>query len=267
MAEKAADITPARLSTRLPETDAPLELRQFASSFNAMLDRLADGYDHLSQFSADLAHEIRTPIGAMIGQTQVALGQVRSADEYQGVLESNLEELDRLSHMVDNMLFLAHADHAGLSIDKSSLNLNEELGKIAEYFEGLADERQLSFEVEANGTVLANPMLWRRAVSNLVVNAVRYAAPGTVARLIGHADSSGAHVIVENEGLPIPPQHLERLFDRFYRGDVARSKSTESNGLGLSIVRAIMTLHSGTASVSCTPGGHVRFTLDFPHPG
>jgi two-component system heavy metal sensor histidine kinase CusS len=264
IAARAAEISPGNLSIRLSEEDAPLELRLLTRSFNAMLDRLGDGYQRLSQFSADLAHEIRTPVGALIGTTQVTLGKTRSVDEYQAVLESNLEELTRLSTIAENILFLAQADHAALVIDHSRIGLGEELNKIAEYFEGLADERGLTFDVKASGEAWVNPVLYRRAVNNLVVNAVRYAHADSVVRLFGEQDASGAAIVIENDGEAIPPEQLVRLFDRFYRGDAARSRFTESNGLGLSIVRAIMTLHGGTAEASCPRPGLVRFELRFP---
>jgi len=264
IATRAAQISPANLAVRLDSEAAPLELRQLTHAFNAMLDRLADGYQRLQQFSADLAHEIRTPVGALIGQTQVALAQPRDIDEYQQLLESNLEELNRLSHIAENILFLAHADHAGLSIERQPVDLRTELDRIADYFEGLADERGMRFEVDAAGVVSANPMLCRRAINNLVVNAVRYGAGDTVVRLSGAQDEGGSTVTVENAGEPIPSAQLDRLFDRFYRGDAARSAFTESNGLGLAIVKAIMHLHGGSARVVCPLPGVVRFELRFP---
>jgi two-component system, OmpR family, heavy metal sensor histidine kinase CusS len=264
IATHAAQISPTNLAVRLDSQAAPVELRQLTHAFNAMLDRLADGYQRLSQFSADLAHEIRTPVGALIGQTQVTLAKPRETDEYQQLLESNLEELNRLSHIAENILFLAHADHAALSIDREPIDLNGELVRIAEYFEGPADERGMRFDVEARGMATVNPMLCRRAINNLVVNAVRYGSGDTVVRLRGAQDEVGATVVVENDGRPIPPEQLDRLFDRFYRADSARSAFTESNGLGLAIVKAIMHLHGGTARVLCPAPGVVRFELRFP---
>ncbi|MGF6506850.1 heavy metal sensor histidine kinase [Paraburkholderia sp. 32] len=264
IATRAAQISPTNLAVRLDDEAAPVELRQLTHAFNAMLDRLADGYQRLQQFSADLAHEIRTPVGALVGQTQVALAQPREADEYQQLLESNLEELNRLSHIAENILFLAHADHAALSIERQPVDLHGELIRIADYFEGLADERGMRFEVDAAGVASANPMLCRRAINNLVVNAVRYGAGDTIVRLRGAQDEAGALVTVENEGEPIPAVQLDRLFDRFYRGDAARSALTESNGLGLAIVKAIMHLHGGSARVVCPLPGVVRFELRFP---
>lgn len=262
--DQAARIHPIDLSIRFPEDDAPRELRDMVSVFNAMLDRISLGYDRLSQFSADLAHEIRTPVGALIGQTQVALHRVRRPDEYQQVLESNLEELNRLSHIVDNILFLARADHAMLDIERAPLALDDELRGIADYFEGPAEEAGLRFTVRASGTALANAPLVRRALHNLVVNALRYSRPGTTVRLIAEPLQGGALIAVENDGAVIPAEQLERLFDRFYRADATGARPAASSGLGLAIVKAIMALHHGEARVSCSAAGTIRFELRFP---
>jgi two-component system heavy metal sensor histidine kinase CusS len=265
VAAQAALINPINLAIRLPEHDAPRELQQMVAVFNAMLDRIATGYERLSQFSADLAHEIRTPVGALIGQTQVALNRTRSPGEYQQVLESNLEELNRLRLIVDNILFLAQADHAALEVERTPLAMAEELHGIAEYFEGLADEAGLRFTVQASGSARVNAALCRRAIHNLVVNALRYSAPGSTIRLIGDQADGVSTIAVENDGVPIPAEQLGRLFDRFYRADAARGRPAESSGLGLAIVKAIMDLHGGEARVSCSPSGTIRFSLHFPN--
>ncbi|MFJ9449706.1 heavy metal sensor histidine kinase [Herbaspirillum sp. NPDC101397] len=265
MSRRAAEITPANLSTRLREEDAPAELRQLAGALNAMLDRLENGYEHLSQFSADLAHEIRTPVNILMGQTQVTLGQRRNAEEYEQLLESNLEELTRLSRIIENILFLAQTDHAELVVDRSAIDLKEELQKIADYFEGVAAERDMQFEVDvAPGLACsANLVMWRRAVSNLVVNAVRYGDAGTAIRISARLTADGVAIDVANRGAAMTRQQMERMFDRFYRGDKSRSEFTESNGLGLAIVKAIMTVHGGTAAVACSADGWIAFSLLF----
>ncbi len=267
VAAQAALIDPINLAIRLPEHDAPLELQEMVAVFNAMLDRIATGYERLSQFSADLAHEIRTPVGALIGQTQVALNRTRSPDDYQQVLESNLEELNRLRLIVDNILFLAQADHAALDIERTPLEMADELHRIAEYFDGPADEARLRFEVQASGSAFVNAALCRRAIHNLVVNALRYSTPGTTIRLIGTQGDTVSTIAVENDGVPIPAEQLARLFDRFYRADAARGRPAESSGLGLAIVKAIMALHGGEAAVSCAASGAIRFELRFPTRG
>lgn len=264
MADKAAEITPNRLSARLDVAHAPAELQSLAASFNAMLDRLEHGYERLLQFSADLAHELRTPIGVLIGETQVALAHERNVGEYRGVLESNLEELERLARIAQNILFLAQADHGQQRIERERLDIREELETIGAYFEGIADERRITFEIDADGEMSANAIMCRRAIGNVVVNAVRYATAGTVVRLSGHADQYGARIVVGNRGPRIGQEELGKLFDRFYRGDAARSEFTESSGLGLSIVQAIMGLHGGRVTADCTRDGWIEFSLLFP---
>lgn len=265
MADKAAEISPNHMSARLDVALAPTELQSLAASFNEMLDRLEHGYERLVQFSADLAHELRTPIGVLIGETQVALAHERTVAEYRGVLESNLEELERLSRIARNILFLAQADHGRQPIDRGRIDIRCELEAIAEYFEGIADERGITFEIDAEGAMIANAIMCQRAIGNIVINAVRYADAGTVVRMRGHADATGAHIVIGNRGPRMERGELTRLFDRFYRGDAARSEFTESSGLGLSIVKAIMRLHGGSVSADCTADGWIEFALRFPH--
>ncbi len=262
IAEQAAAITPARLHSRLQLADTPVELNQLSQAFNAMLERLDDGYRRLTQFSADLAHEIRTPVGSLMGTAQVTLQQPRSVDEYQGVLASSLDELERIARMVESILFLARADDAQAVLDLRELELEEEIQRIVAYFEGLADERQLHLRHEGGGRLRADPMLLRRALSNLVANAIRYADAGSEI-LIRVREEKGARLIqVENSCSPLHPGQLERLFDRFYRADLAR-QGGESNGLGLAIVAAIMRLHGGSVSVRQDGARRIRFELRF----
>ena len=263
--DKAAEITPTKLSVRFGMTDAPPELRALTAAFDAMLDRLEKGYQHLNQFSADLAHEVRTPVNIMMGQSQVALQQARSPAEYEQVLESNVEELSRMARIIENILFLANADQEGPVADQVEIDVPTELEKIAEYFEPLAAEKNMSFEVTASGKMFANLIMWRRAVNNLVLNAIRYGKPGTTIRLTSAQTEVTDTISVVNQYDASMPIDTDRIFDRFYRGDESRSVYTESNGLGLSIVRAIMRLHRGAASVAHLAGeSAVVFMLEFP---
>jgi two-component system heavy metal sensor histidine kinase CusS len=262
MAARAADVTPENLAIRLDVGAAPAELQTFAASFNAMLDRLTVGYQRLLQFSADLAHELRTPVGVLIGQTQVLLVHPRSAGEYRQVLESNLEELERLARIAENILFLARTDHERQGLPdaaRTAMPLEDLLGTIGEYFEGLAEERDLHFDIAASGVVRADALMCRRAINNVVVNAVRYATPGTRITLRG----SEGRIVIGNQSERIPDADLARLFDRFYRRDPSRSASTESSGLGLAIVHAIMRVHGGGVWIQCDARGWITVTLDF----
>lgn len=264
MATRAAEVHPGQLHVRLDVKTAPSELRALAAAFNAMLDRLADGYQRLSQFSADLAHEIRTPLGILIGQTQVTLVQPRSPEEYRAILESNLEEFESLNRLSENMLFLARADEGRQQVERSAIDLDRELGKILDYFEGLALERDMAFSLEASGTASASADLFRRAIGNLIVNAIRHGREGTTIRIRADASEGQATVHVINAVDDLSSVQLHRLFDRFYQADQARSGNSASHGLGLAIVDAIMRLHGGSAEVSCPQAGEIRFRLVFP---
>lgn len=264
MAAHAAAITPASLHTRLDSRDAPVELQPLGEAFNAMLDRLDDGYRRLTQFSADLAHEIRTPVGSLMGHCQVALRQNRSVDEYQTLLASNLEELERISRLVESILFLARADEPQAVLERKPLNMHEELQRVAGYFEGLAEERGLVLQPSGDDTLLADPILLRRALSNLVANAVRYADEGSEIRLSVSRVDDTCRLEVENQGPDLPQASLDRLCDRFYRGDPSRHQRSDSNGLGLAIVAAIMQLHGGRVEVAQPIRGQICFSLIFP---
>lgn len=251
------------LSTRIDSRQAPRELLPLIEGFNAMLDRLETSFAQLSQVSADMAHDLRTPIGNMLGQTEVALGQKRTIDYYQKLLGSNFEELQRLSKMTDNMLFLARAEHADHAIERTLLEVATELERIAEYFEGLAEERQITLVWRGDGTIWADPNLLRRALANLLSNAVRYADAGTTITLLVQQQAAGISISVENRGPTIERQHLARLYDRFYRADASRRGSSDASGLGLSIVRSIMLLHQGRWEV-VSDEGTTCFSLFFP---
>jgi two-component system heavy metal sensor histidine kinase CusS len=263
MAAHAADISPARLESRIRSENTPIELQHLSDAYNAMLDRLANGYQRLTQFSADLAHEIRTPVGSLMGHCQVALRQVRSADEYQALLASNLEELERISRIVESILFLARADDAQAVLERRPLCVHDEMQRVAEYFEGLAEERQVRLQISGDATLSADPLLLRRALSNLVANAIRYADHGSEVHIGVTTTQDRCRIEVENQGPTLSDSALGKLFDRFYRGDASRHQSSDSNGLGLAIVEAIMQLHSGEASVVQPRLGVIRFALSF----
>jgi two-component system, OmpR family, heavy metal sensor histidine kinase CusS len=263
LAAKAGAIGVSTLSTRIEQRATPPELDALIAAFNGMLDRLERGFTQLKQVSADMAHDLRTPIGNLLGQTEVGLSQTRDIEYYQRLLGSNFEELQRLSKMMDNMLFLARTEHADNAIERKELPLADEFERMQAYFEGLAEDRNVSLQWRGDGVVSADPLLLRRALGNLLANAVRYAEPGTAISTVAEQASDRTTLYVENRGPTIEPHHLERIFDRFYRADAARHRSSESSGLGLSIVRGIMSLHGGTWHASSS-NGVTRFTLVFP---
>ncbi|MDL4915092.1 MAG: heavy metal sensor histidine kinase [Enterobacterales bacterium endosymbiont of Blomia tropicalis] len=260
MAQEATKIHPSSLSTRLSTENAPRELKQLIISFNDMLERLAEGYQRLTQFSADLAHEIRTPMGALMG----ALYQPRSVEEYKTLLANNREVLERISRLVENILFLARASDARSVLTIARIDVSSEITRVQEYFEGLAEERQMILDCEVKGIVYADAMLFQRAISNLVANAVRYGREGSTITISAQPQAKGIDIHVTSQGNPVPPEMLDKLFDRFYRADLSRSEGNSSSGLGLSIVQAIMVLHQGSVQVTSSDQGETRFTLSFP---
>lgn len=265
IARQAEKITAQRLEMRLDPGAAPSELTAIVEAFNAMLIRLQDSFLRLSQFSADLAHDMRTPINNLMVQTQVVLSKSRSLEDYQALLSSNIEEYERLARMLDNMLFLARADDARVTLSLKSLDAREEMQRIADYFEGVAAESDAAIVVEGDGMLQADPILLRRAVSNLVANAIRHTPSHGIIRLTCTPAPGTMIVAVANNGPAIPKEHQPRLFDRFYRVDPSRSESAGSSGLGLAIVQKIMELHGGSASViSPTESGDTAFQLVFP---
>ncbi|SDP20122.1 two-component system, OmpR family, heavy metal sensor histidine kinase CusS [Ralstonia sp. 25mfcol4.1] len=264
MASDAAAVTTSRLATRLDVGGAPEELRELAGALNGMLARLQDSFTRLSQFSADLAHDFRTPISNLVGQTQVTLAQRRTPAEYETVLESNLEEYERLSRMIENMLFLARADNAQVALGARPLDARAELDKVAEYFEAVAADRNLTVMVSGHATVVADQTLLRRAIINLLDNALRHAPMGSAVRMaVARNGTDGTAITVTNGGPAIEADALPHLFGRFYRADPSRRNSSGSTGLGLAIVDTIMRLHGGSVSVTSVEE-QTRFELEFP---
>ncbi|KAF1856571.1 hypothetical protein Lal_00037312 [Lupinus albus] len=241
----------------------PKELHDIVESFNAMLDRLHRSFEQLTQFSADLAHDLRTPLNNLMVQTQVALGKQRSIEEYQGLLSSNIEEYERLARMMESMLFLARAENAHVAVKPQMLNVEDELAKIADYFEGIAEEAKVRIVVGGTGEIFADPMLLRRAVGNLISNAIRYTPEERIIRVEATDVGNATILTVSNPGEGIPPDVVGRIFDRFYRADPSRSSASGSSGLGLAIVRSIMTLHGGEAAVKSIQGERTIFSLTF----
>ncbi|MFA9217328.1 MAG: heavy metal sensor histidine kinase [Sphingomonadaceae bacterium] len=267
LAARAAAIDVQRLHVRLADQVSDLppshELRGLTLALDQMLERLADGYTQLSRFSEDLAHELRTPLSNLMGHTQQTLGKVRSVAEYQDLLASNQEEYERLARMIDSMLFLARSAHRSTALQREPIALADMAAQLADYFDGMAEERGMTFALQASGTLLADRQLLQRAMANLLANALRYGAAGSTVTISAQTLAGVVELAVHNSGPAIDAQHLPHLFERFYRCDPARSKPDDSGGLGLAIVRSIMQLHGGTASVRSGVDS-TCFTLSFP---
>lgn len=261
---KAADITAHRLHTRIPADAVPVELVSLVETLNAMLTRLETSFAQLSDFSSDIAHELRTPVSNLLTQTQVTLSKARTPDEYRDILASNAEEFERLSRMISDMLFLAKSDNQLIVPHPEDVNLVDEVKGVFEFYEALAEEKSITLACTGAGVVSGDRLMLRRAISNLISNALRYTpADESIEVRVDDSGDSAIRLAVANPGKAIAAEHLPRLFDRFYRVDGSRQRFSEGVGLGLAITRSIMRAHGGDAAVRSDAAGTV-FELTFP---
>ena len=264
LSEAMRDIQADRLDVRLDTDTVPAELITLVDSFNRMISRLEESFEKLSYFSADIAHELRTPLTNLITQTQVGLGKSRSLEEYRELLYSNLEEQERLTKMVNDMLWLAQNDNGLLDPDWESLDLVQEVRATFEFFEALADEKGVRLQVEGKASSMTGDRaMLRRVLSNLLSNAIRFTPRGKDVSVRVSDSTASTNLVVENPGAEIPGEHLPRLFDRFYRVDPSRKRESEGAGLGLAIVRSIVEAHGGTVDAN-SQRGRTSFSISFP---
>jgi two-component system heavy metal sensor histidine kinase CusS len=265
IAERARIISASRLD--LPPLSArqwPVELQGLAGDFDLMLARLGDAFGRLSQFAADLAHALRNPINNLRGNAEVALSRPRTPEEYQQTLGSELEELDRLSRLIDGLLFIARSEDPRQAIERTTFPVRREMDAVRDFYEALAAERAVNVRCEGDATITGDPILVRRAVSNLLANALKHTRAGDQVNLAAHPrPDGGATIEVRDTGSGIGAEHLPRVFERFYRADDERA-DTGGAGLGLAIVQSIMRLHGGEASLVSAKGAGTTVTLEFP---
>jgi two-component system heavy metal sensor histidine kinase CusS len=263
MAGAVQRISPTHLDQRVESARWPKELQPLAAAFDRMLERLQDSFVRLSQFSADLAHELRTPVANILGESQVALTRSRSPDEYLQVLESNAAECERLSGIIDNLLFLARADAAEERVQRAAFPARDVIDKVISFYEPIAEEQSVAIAAGGAANVYADPELFRRALSNVVGNALRFTPSGGKIDINIAARNGVCEIAVRDTGCGIPARHIGHVFDRFYRVD--SSRSSHGTGLGLSLVRSIVDLHGGSAMIASEVGRGTTVTLRFPN--
>ena len=259
----AASVGSASLGQRLSVSGLPAELAELATEFNDMLQRINNGYARLQEFSGNLAHEMRTPVSTLLGRSQVALAQARHTDELRQVLESNIDEMERLARLISDMLLIASADSQTSPAELKKLALADAIKSVVDFLAVVAEEKNISITLSGDATVLADRLLVQRAVTNLLTNAIRHSHANTPITVSIVPGDGGATVAVANRGLGIAAEHLDRIFDRFYRVDSGRSRADGGTGLGLAIVRSIMAAHQGQVTVTSLPDGQTTFTLVF----
>jgi two-component system heavy metal sensor histidine kinase CusS len=267
MATTARNISSTNLRERILPEGYPFELASLASTFNQMLDRLEESFERISRFSADIAHDLRTPVNNLRGEAEVALARARSAGEYREVIESFLEEAVRLSDLIGDLLFLARSESPLTHLRHERVDVRELLGGVREYYEASAADGGVSLTTAlADKPVIAelDRTLLQRALGNLVSNALANTPPGGAVVLGTSADFSTIRIEVSDTGVGIPADALPKVFDRFFRVDSSRSQGSGGTGLGLAIVQSIALLHGGNVQIWSQPGQGTRVTLHMP---
>ncbi|MBN1533153.1 MAG: HAMP domain-containing protein [Spirochaetes bacterium] len=272
MAATARSITAEDLSRRIPPAHGNDEIALLAGTLNEMIGRLQRSFDQVRQFSDDVAHELRTPVTVIRGEIEVALRSGRGAEEYAETLRSLREESERLSGIIDNLLFLSRMDTRRMSIAFSETELDSLVMEVYEENCGAAGARNIALTLKRIDeiTIRCEPGLMRRLLSNLIQNAVKYTPEGgSVEVTLKRPDDGEGHgmkalFIISDTGIGIPRKDLPLVFDRFYRVDKSRSGKTGGSGLGLTIVKKILDLHGGKVTVRSRPGAGTSFFLYFP---
>jgi two-component system heavy metal sensor histidine kinase CusS len=264
IAGRMRQITVSELQARVPPESVPRELSDLAESFNGVLARLDEAFQRLSNFNADIAHELRTPITNLMTQTQVAISRARTVDAYREVLYSNMEEYERMAQMIGDMLFLAQADRGSYPITDDEVDIGEAFRGLFDYYEGWAEEGGVRLVLEGGARVRGDRRLLQRAFANLLSNAIRHTPSGReVSVVITRPTGEVVRIAIANPGARIATEHLPRLFDRFYRVDQSRQQSAEGAGLGLAIVKSIVEAHDGSVTVTSTDDA-TAFVVELP---
>ncbi|MEO5804733.1 MAG: heavy metal sensor histidine kinase [Verrucomicrobiota bacterium] len=263
IAEAAQKMNAAQLHARIVPEKWPRELMALATAFDGMLARLENSFSRLSQFSADVAHEFRTPIASLRLQAEVALNRSRTIDEYRTILESSLEEFERLSRMIDSLLFLARAENAETVLHPSRFASAKEIKIVMDYYEAMAAEKKVTLDLEGDGEIEGDSVLFQRAISNLLANAIRHTPPGGKITVLIRSQNGETQIQVTDTGCGLDPEHLPKVFDRFYRVDKSRD-SEQGTGLGLAIVKSILELHGGKVEIQSQIGQRTTVILKFP---
>lgn len=266
---KIREITAENLNQRLPVDQPPNELTELAVSFNETLERLANSFTRIKQFTGDASHELRTPLAILKGETEVALRWAKGEEELRQTLISNLEEIERMERITQDLLQLAKSESGEFRLNLSIFSLNDFLQDLYLHSKILGEPKRitttLQMQVDHEIFIHADQMHLHRALLNFVTNAIKYTpAGGEVTLLLALSDENEAQIHVRDNGMGIPEEQLPHIFERFYRVDDARNREIGGTGLGLSIVKAIINAHHGRIRVLSTPGVGSEFIVHLP---
>ncbi|MHB1687415.1 MAG: heavy metal sensor histidine kinase [Ignavibacteriaceae bacterium] len=261
----AEKITTSDLGERIGSINLPRELHSLANAFDEMLNRLEDSFKRLSQFSADIAHELKNPINNLMGEGEIALSKPRTNDEYRLVIESSLEEYRRIAKMIEALLFLARKDNSEIMLNSKPIDVKNEIDELFSFYESIIDEKKLTINCHGNINIMGDPVLVRQVLNNVISNAVNYSSiNGKIDVILKEQDNGKLEVQVSDNGIGIPKENLSKIFDRFYRTDSSRSVNPNGIGLGLSMVKSIMELHQGSVKIESELNKGTTVTLIFP---
>ncbi len=266
IARTTRHITVNNLEERITVPVARDDVGQLAATINGMLDRLSLSFQKITQFTADASHELRTPLTIMRGELEIALRGKRSAEDYLETLGSSLEEVERMSKIVNDLLLLSKSDMGQEVLKHDPIDLRVLLTNLLSNFKILADEHQIQLgsNLEEVETVFGDLLRLRQLMVNLLTNAIRYTSVGGEINLTLRGVESGVEIAVADTGIGIPVEDIPRIFDRFYRTDKARSRQYGGSGLGLSIVKWIVDAHHGTIKVDSVVGKGSVFRVMLP---
>lgn len=262
--DKMEKMTADSLEIKINPEDFPKELQKLGNQFNQMLDRLHISFKQLSQFSSDIAHELRNPLHVLMGTTELALTRSKSPEEYQQILASHQEEYAHLSRLIENLLFLAKADHGKVILEKENLNAKNEIENICDYYQAVTDEKNIQLSVAGDAIITVDPTLFKRVFNNILSNAVKYTPENGTVNIKIKSDIAHTQISITDTGIGIDAQHLPNLFDRFYRVDPSRSTESGGLGLGLAIVKSIVALHSGEITIKSELNQGTSVILSIP---
>jgi heavy metal sensor kinase len=266
MAAAADQITATRLDRRLVVPNPDDELGRLARTLNGMIARLERSFEEVRRFTADAAHELRTPLAVPRSAAEYSLRAPRDLEQYRRVQEDQLEEIDRLTCLVEGLLFLSRGDAGHGASAFQTVHLDQVIRDVADSLQSIAGKKGLML---AAGDLTAcdvrgDESQLRRLLFNVLDNAIKYTPPGGAVTIRSESRDGEVHVVVADTGVGIPAEHLPRVFDRFYRIDPARGDESEGSGLGLAIALAIVERHGGTIEIESSPGRGTCVSLRLP---
>jgi heavy metal sensor kinase len=261
--EAMTSMTPDALGQRLSSHGEDREFRELIGAYNAMLERLAASFEQASRFSADAAHELKTPLTVLQGRLELALRRSESGAMQEDLAEM-LEEVGRLAAITRKLLLLSQADAGGLALNVTKVDLAEMLAELVADGHMLATGHEIASAIEPGLSVQGDALLLGQLFNNLVSNALRYCPPGGRIEVAGRRAGDAVEVVFSNTTAPIAARERQRLFDRFYRLDPARTRKGEGSGLGLSLAREIARAHGGDLQLEPSAEDVVRLRVTLP---